>query len=369
MASKYSKKLPGGNSGQQNTDTERQEPVQDPVAIPAVNEEVTQEETVIQDGADAARQDEQQPEQQPSPSLFERLKVWLSGLFRKTPAEDPGTSPADSPDVDDETSLLISEYETVIDRNRNIIEAIRQQPEEAANGLTNIARNLYDLPVMQQYIEQLPPPPAVEVPPMEQEDEEPEPESEQDGNSSVNWKTAVFWILAVLMILISSSAVWQCQSHKEQWQAIGYEKGVRAAKPMFDSLQTVISSWQKKCNRVSEYETQLKALRRANSKAEVAEFFRQYDDYRNMNARIKRLESENRQLRRDNQDWEREYERLRKKANTYVMEYNGIVDELAASRQKSRTKRLQEIPERKSKAVFNTIQSKEDDSPFSPGRR
>lgn len=351
MASKYSKKLPAGKNSQQIADTEIPQSDQNSAVIS------TGEKTVIQNDESTVNQDEPQSEQQPSPSWFERLKVWLSGLFRKNTAENPGIPSADIPDVDDETSLLISEYETVIDRNRNIIEAIRQQPNAATDGMTNIARNLYQLPVIQQYIKQLPPPPAVEVP-----ENVGEPENGQDGNSSVNRKITILWIVIVLMILVTGSAVWQCQSFKNQWQASGFEKGVQSSKPVVDSLQAIIVYWQQKWqedgNRASWYAIQLKSLRRASNRAEIAEFFRHYDEYLNKDDKVKRLEKLNDQLKRDNKDLKRDFGRLLKTAYTYARQYDSISAELAVLKQRT------DISERKSKSVFNTIEDKKVNSQF-----
>ena len=95
-------------------------------------------------------------------------------------------------------------------------------------------------------------------------------------------------------------------------------------------------------------------------KAEVDAFFRQYDEYRQKDAKVKQLENQVSSLTRDYKELSSDYEKLRQTANSYAKEYNRMSVELAASKSTKKVKPLPEVPERKPKPAFNTIRSKDE---------
>ena len=201
-------------------------------------------------------------------------------------------------------------------------------------------------------------PPAVEVSPREPQEYKKTDSGQDDGNSN-NWKDIVGWFLLAVMFFVTISAVWQCHSLKNQWKSTGYEEGRRATKPVIDSLQAVIVSWQEKWkedgNRASYYAMRIRILQHVNNKAEATEFFRQLDDYRNMSDRINQLEIQNNRLGQANQNLQNELDRARKIANDYADAYDNLATELATVEKKLESAASQ----RKPKAKFYTIREKE----------
>ncbi len=364
---------------------------------------------------------EQVPQPQ-EPGILAKLWVWLKGLraaHQEQPqSEDDVQEPKQYTNLEDvdgriaavrtmaDLQRTIENYENVINTNKGIVTNVRNmyaekkeyigkvanisesadhRPLQAINAnvdkaLVNVARNLYDMPLVRKYIEQLPKP-AAPMPEQKEKNQEvaqqgkveekkPEPKQKPDSQEQPKELQAVLGkmqresvytkIAAVIMAVITLAAVWQCSSARNQWMDAGKEKGRKeiaaVANARIDSLQTVIARQRQEVSgaRAFVYSSRNKN----NAKAEVTEFFRQYDNYRHMEAKVKRLENENKQLEKVNQEWKMIYGRLRKTANDYATAHNKMAKQLESVKPKAKVVELPEIPEAEPKSVFHTIRSK-----------
>ena len=210
-------------------------------------------------------------------------------------------------------------------------------------ALINVIKNIYEMPLMQRYIETKLPKPVVE---------QPKPTTKPEEQKRNIW-LVVSHLATFCMAIITILAVWQCSSARNKWKAEGKVEGktelAKVAQAKIDSLKYVI---------VNERNERAGTERRGNyyidSKATVQSIFNSMDD-------VKRIKAENKRLRKRNQEitvafssLNADYETLRQKANSYAKAFE---QEVGAKR--TVAKKIVQVPKRSgSSGVFYTIQEK-----------
>ena len=210
-------------------------------------------------------------------------------------------------------------------------------------ALINVIKNIYEMPLMQRYIETKLPKPVVE---------QPKPTMKPEEQKRNIW-LVVSHLATFCMAIITILAVWQCSSARNKWKAEGKVEGktelAKVAQAKIDSLKYVI---------VNERNERAGTERRGNyyidSKATVQSIFNSMDD-------VKRIKAENKRLRKRNQEitvafssLNADYETLRQKANSYAKAFE---QEVGAKR--TVAKKIVQVPKRSgSSGVFYTIQEK-----------
>ena len=210
-------------------------------------------------------------------------------------------------------------------------------------ALINVIKNIYEMPLMQRYIETKLPKPVVE---------QPKPTMKPEEQKRNIW-LVVSHLATFCMAIITILAVWQCSSARNKWKAEGKVEGktelAKVAQAKINSLKYVI---------VNERNERAGTERRGNyyidSKATVQSIFNSMDD-------VKRIKAENKRLRKRNQEitvafssLNADYETLRQKANSYAKAFE---QEVGAKR--TVAKKIVQVPKRSgSSGVFYTIQEK-----------
>lgn len=235
-----------------------------------------------------------------------------------------------------------------INKVSNINENVEHQALVEINtavdkALINVIKNIYEMPLMQRYIETKLPKPVVE---------QPKPTMKPEEQKRNIW-LVVSHLATFCMAIITILAVWQCSSARNKWKAEGKVEGktelAKVAQAKIDSLKYVI---------VNERNERAGTERRGNyyidSKATVQSIFNSMDD-------VKRIKAENKRLRKRNQEitvafssLNADYETLRQKANSYAKAFE---QEVGAKR--TVAKKIVQVPKRSgSSGVFYTIQEK-----------
>lgn len=363
--------------------------------------------------------------QERKPGILKRLLAWIKGLrFRKVGQEqgaEPGTKEAvnrprhvpysDQSDTDEryrairamgDLQMVIDDYEKKIATNNGIVinarklyadraDYIRRLKDTIFDGQTadctplldinerveesldNIAGNLIGIPFVKRYVERRLPMPEPKTPAV-QEQRQQQQATEQDANADVRAelqrirrRVDIWQTVAVVACLCVGAAVTQCSTRKGYWQEEAYNEGIEAAQQKIDSLIQANAFLAQKRHEEGEwakhYASRLREERNKNARQEVSEFFKQYDDFRTQSQKIERLERQNQEQAKELKTWAEAYDKLRKTTNDYAQAYNKAV-----AKAKAKTDALPDVPEQH-KPAFNTVDSKKDDNPYSPGSR
>lgn len=272
---------------------------------------------------------------------------------------------------------MYSDRSEYISRVSTISESADHRPLQQMNAfadkaLINVAQNIVEIPIVKQRIEQMTQeltrkqtqeqPQQATQEPAQEEQQKPQDEALQTVLAKMQRESVITKVATAIMAVITFFAMWQCSSAQRVWQNTGREEGrkeiAKVANARIDSLQTVIQQQREavEAANIKAYH----ATKTHGGKAEVDAFFRQYDEYRQKDAKVKQLENQVSSLTRDYKELSSDYEKLRQTANSYAKEYNRMSVELAASKSTKKVKPLPEVPERKPKPAFNTIRSKDE---------
>ena len=359
------------------------------------------------------------------PGVLKRIWAWLK-RFVSAAHQEPGENDVqpqehveheqytDLADVDGRIAAVrtmadlqrtISTYENVVNINKGIIinarkmydekseyiakvanisESADHRPLQSINAnvdkaLVNVAKNLYDMPLVRKYVEQQQPTPAAPMQEqkqqiqenVQQEKPQEQPEELQAVLGKMQRESVITKAAAVILAVITLTAVWQCSSARNQWMSNGREEGRKelaaVANARIDSLNAVIHQQRQVVEAYSRNKTAYKGHR--DARAEVSAFFSNLDEMKALRAENARLKKQVGSMSGEIRSLNADYENLRKTANSYAKAHNKISNELSAVKAKAvkKTKEIQplpEIPEREPKAVFNTIQGEEKRKPY-----
>lgn len=235
-----------------------------------------------------------------------------------------------------------------INRVSNINENVGHQALVEINtavdkALINVIKNIYEMPLMQRYIETKLPKPVVE---------QPKPTMKPEKLKRNIWQV-ISHLATFCMAIITILAVWQCSSARNKWKAEGKIEGktelAKVAQAKIDSLKHVI---------VNERSKRGGTAKRGNyyidSKATVQSIFNSMDDVNRIKAENKRLRKRNQEINVAFSSLNADYETLRQKANSYAKAFE---QEVGAKR--TVAKKIVQVPKRSgSSGVFYTIQEK-----------
>ena len=358
-------------------------------------------------------------EEDQEPGILVRLWAWLKGFAGAAHQEQPqGEDQPQEPveheqytdlaDVDGRIAAVrtmadlqrtIGAYENVVNVNKGIIlnarkmydekseyiarvanisESADHRPLQSINAnvdkaLVNVAKNLYDMPLVRKYVEQQQPTPSAPMPEQKEQTQEdiqqkkPQEQAEelQAVLDRMQRESVITKVAAVIMAVITLAAVWQCSSARNHWMSNGREEGrkevVTVANARIDSLNAVILQQRQVIEASSRNKTAYKGHR--DARAEVNAFFSSLDEMKALRAEIAKLKKQNGSMSGELRILNADYESLRQTANRYAKEYNNISRQQSSVKAK-KVQPLPEIPEREPKAVFNTIQGEEKRKPY-----
>ncbi len=260
-----------------------------------------------------------------------------------------------------------SEY---ISKVSNIAEAADHRPLMEINSfvdkaLVNVAKNLYDMPLVRKYIEQLPVPELPKQEPKEQPQEpvQEQPEELQTVLGKMQKESVVTKIITIIMVVVAVLAVWQCSSARQQWRQDGIVEGreemAEVANARIDSLNAVILRQRQEIKANVNHKTSYKSRR--DGKSEANAFFQGLDEMKALRTENTKLKSLNSKMNEELRQMDADYETLRQKVNNYVKIYQET-----AGKEAAKAKKVVEIPKRRKGQIFNTIVTKEEPAPYSP---
>ena len=350
-------------------------------------------------------------QEEPFLSWYARLKNWIAGLFAVKQYDDVQEVEEPARGVQQPVNLAavsnidvriaavkkmnqikqtLNEYEQGIERNRNIVANIRQMygdleeyisslgniyvdvdhrplvraNTDAGQALNNIIMNIQQMTLMSWHVAQQN---TMDVAQQTAQEEQPQPKvvDVQNELKRKNRRIDLWQGVAFVAVVLATVCIQQWLYKRNEWKSVGRQEGMAAASAKINGLQEALRTvnWE-----TAHYASDLAKARVTNSRAEIDAFFRTYKEYRNKDAQIILLKKQNSRLAADGKEWSEAYEKLRKTANDYAASYNKVVEKTVATGKK-KAEMLPEIPERPASAVWNTIMTEEESSPYSPPYR